>query len=217
MIVDGNARRTFHFGQALLPDGWAQQVRIDVTDGIITSVTLGAAPQPRDSRHAIGVAGMPNLHSHAFQRGMAGLAERRGPGDDSFWTWREIMYRFVDRIDADQLRAVAALAYVEMLETGFTRVGEFHYLHHDPTGAVYADPGELSQAIFAAASDSGIALTHLPVFYAHAGFGGAAPTAAQRRFVHDIDGFAGLLDAGAPVQRRCPMRWSASRRTACGQ
>ncbi len=195
MIDDVEAQRTFHFGQMLLPDGWAQQVRIGVTEGLISFVTPGAAPQPGDARHAIGLPGMPNLHSHGFQRGMAGLAELRGPGDDSFWTWREIMYRFVDRIAPDQLRAVAALAYVEMLESGFTRVGEFHYLHHDPAGAAYADPAELSQAIFAAAADSGIALTHLPVFYAHAGFGGAAPTAGQRRFVHGIDGFAALLDA----------------------
>ena len=106
---------------------------------------------------------------------MAGLAEVRGTSDDSFWTWRETMYRFVDRLTPDHLRAIAALAYAEMLETGFTRVGEFHYLHHDRDGRAFADRAAMSLAIFEAAAETGIALTHLPVFYAHAGFGGLAP------------------------------------------
>lgn len=195
MTDKSSATRTLFFGQALLPGGWAENVRIAIAGGLIESVTAGAAPQAGAERHAIGLPGMPNLHSHAFQRGMAGLAEVRGPGDDSFWTWREVMYRFVDRIDADGLEAIAALAYAEMLESGFTRVGEFHYLHRDPAGAAYADPAELSRAIAAAAADTGIGLTHLPVFYAHAGFGGTDPARAQRRFVHDLDGFARLLDA----------------------
>ncbi|MEM5346398.1 formimidoylglutamate deiminase, partial [Paraburkholderia azotifigens] len=135
----------------------------------------------------------PNLHSHAFQRGLAGLAEVRGPSEDSFWTWREVMYRFLDRIGPDELRAIAALAYLEMLEGGFTRVGEFHYLHHDRDGQAFAAPAEMAAAIAAAAEETGIALTLLPVFYAHAGFGGAEPQPAQRRFTHDRDGFAALI------------------------
>lgn len=195
MTDEASAAQNLFFGQALLPGGWAENVRIAMAGGRIESVAVDAAPQADDERHAIGLPGMPNLHSHAFQRGMAGLAETRGPGDDSFWTWREVMYRFVDRIDADGLAAIAALAYAEMLESGFTRVGEFHYLHRDPAGAAYADPAEMSAAIAAAAAETGIGLTHLPVFYAHAGFGGTDPAHAQRRFVHDLDGFARLLDA----------------------
>ena len=187
--------KTVHFTEALLPGGWASDVRISIADGCIANIAEGVDAQPGDDRRAIGLPGMPNLHSHAFQRGMAGLAEVRGPDDDSFWTWRETMYRFVDRLDPAGLRAIAALAYAEMLETGFTRVGEFHYLHHDPAGAPYADPAELSHAIVAAAADTGIALTHLPVFYAHGGFGGSPASPAQRRFVNDIDGFACLLEA----------------------
>src|SRR3546814_12758868 len=100
-----------------------------------------------------------NLHCHAFQRGMAGLAEVRGPGDDSFWTWRELMYRFVDCVDPEGLRAIAALAYAEMLESGFTRVGEFHYLHHDPGGATYADPAQTRPALVAPPPGTGNAPT----------------------------------------------------------
>ncbi len=186
-------RRSFHFATALLPDGWAGNVRLEVVDGQIGAVATGVAARAADERLGIALPGLPNLHSHAFQRGMAGLAEARGTSDDSFWTWREIMYRFVDRLTPDHLQAIAALAYVEMLESGFTRVGEFHYLHHDRDGRPYAGRTDMSAAIVAAAQDSGIALTHLPVFYAHAGFGGLAPGEGQRRFIHDVDGFAALL------------------------
>jgi formimidoylglutamate deiminase len=185
----------FHFGQALLPAGWANDVQIVVDDGLITSIDVGVAPTPDDQRHGAVIPGLPNLHSHAFQRGMAGLAEVAGPDGDSFWTWRETMYRFVDRITPDDLAAIAALAYVEMLESGFTRVGEFHYLHHDRDGTRFANPAEMSAAIAAAAATSGIALSLLPVFYAHAGFGGQAPTPAQRRFLSTPESYAALLDA----------------------
>ena len=182
------------FDTALLPEGWAQGVRIETHDGLIRAVEREADPRPDDERHRIALPGLSNLHSHAFQRGMAGLAEVRGASQDSFWTWREIMYRFVDRMTPDDARSIAAMAYVEMLESGFTRVGEFHYLHHDLDGAPYADRAEMSAAIAAAAVDSGIALTLLPVFYAHGGFGAAPPGHGQRRFLHDLDGFARLLD-----------------------
>ncbi|EGD58263.1 formiminoglutamate deiminase [Novosphingobium nitrogenifigens DSM 19370] len=186
-----------HFASALCPDGWHNDVRITVGEGRITAIDTGAPPSPDDEHHAIGLPGLGNLHSHAFQRGMAGLAERRGTSDDSFWTWREVMYRFLERMGPDELRAIAALAYVEMLETGFTRVGEFHYLHHDPAGTAYADPAEMSAAIAAAADESGIAMTLLPVFYAHGGFGGQAPNEGQRRFLNDLDSFARLRDHAA--------------------
>ena len=136
---------------------------------------------------------MPNLHSHAFQRAIAGRTGRAGANGDSFWTWRQAMYAFLDRIDADAFEAIAAQAYVEMLKAGYTAVAEFHYVHHDPQGKPYADPAELAHRIVAAAGATGIALTLLPVFYAHADFGGAKPTAGQRRFVHTVDSYARVV------------------------
>ena len=183
------------FEQALLPQGWAREVRIVLDQGRVVSVGADASAQPGDERHRIGLPGMPNLHSHAFQRGMAGLTEIRGTSADSFWTWRELMYRFVGRMTADDIEAVAAQAYVEMLEAGFTRVGEFHYIHHDVSGAPYGNIGELAERIAASAQASGIGLTLLPVFYAHAGFGGRAPDPGQGRFINSIDGFSRLMDA----------------------
>ncbi|WP_050898552.1 formimidoylglutamate deiminase, partial [Nitrospirillum viridazoti] len=204
MGTDGGSDGAFHFQQALLPEGWADNVRLTVRDGVIVTLERNAAPQAGDERRPVAVPGLPNLHSHAFQRGMAGLAEVRGPAGDSFWTWRDVMYRFVDRLSPDDLHAIAALAYMEMLEGGFTRVGEFHYLHHDRDGGRFTDPAEMSAAIVAAAAETGIALTHLPVFYAHSGFGGAAPGHGQRRFLHDLDGFARLLDAARIKARALP-------------
>lgn len=192
------------FEQALLPEGWRSSVRMTLHQNQIATITPDIPPHPDDERHGPAFAGLPNVHSHAFQRAMAGLAERAGAkraGEraDSFWTWREAMYRFVDRLDPEGLHAIAALAYAEMLEGGFTSVGEFHYLHHDPVGAPYADPAAMAQAIAQAASDTGIALTLLPVFYAHADFGGVPPTAGQRRFLHSLDSFARLMDALKPL------------------
>jgi formimidoylglutamate deiminase len=183
------------FATALLPQGWCDRVRISAPDGRIESIETGVPPGEGDELHAIGVPGLGNLHSHAFQRGLAGLTERRGPTDDTFWSWRELMYRFVERIDPDEFQALAALAYAEMLECGFTHVGEFHYVHHDKEGVPFADPGELAGRIVAAAQETGIGLTLLPTFYAHSGFGGAAPSARQRRFVCDLDRFARIVES----------------------
>jgi formiminoglutamate deiminase len=183
------------FEHALLPEGWVRGVRVQVESGLVASVKSGVERTSEDEAHAIAVPGLGNLHSHAFQRAMAGLTETRGPTDDSFWTWRELMYRFVARLDPDQFEAIAAMAFAEMLESGFTRVGEFHYLHHDADGAPYANSAEMSARVAAAAAQTGIGLTLLPVFYAHSGFGGQEPKPAQRRFIHDPDSFAKLLDA----------------------
>jgi formiminoglutamate deiminase len=182
------------FETALVGDDWADRVRLEMTDGLVSAIATGVDPAPGDERHRIGVPGLPNLHSHAFQRGMAGLAEQRGSTGDDFWSWRDLMYRFLDRLGPEDVEAIAALAYIEMLEAGFTRVGEFHYLHHDVDGRPYADPAEMAVRIAAAAEASGIALTLLPVFYAHGGFGGAAAGAAQRRFLSDPDSFARLVE-----------------------
>ncbi|HEY3637293.1 MAG TPA: formimidoylglutamate deiminase [Rhizomicrobium sp.] len=191
--------RMLWFETALLGDGWARNVRIETEDGRISRIESGAAPHATDSRHAILLPGLCNVHSHAFQRGMAGLAETRGPENDDFWTWREVMYHFLDRLTPEDVEAIAALAYVEMLEGGFTRVGEFHYLHNDPSGSSYADPAELAARIAAAAEQTGIGLTLLPVFYAHANFGGTPPKPGQRRFITDVESFARLVDASRTV------------------
>lgn len=183
------------FERALTADGWRRDVRVTLAGATIAAIEASAAPLPDDERHAVAIPALPNLHSHAFQRGMAGLAERAGDGPDSFWTWREAMYRFVDRIEPETLNAIAALAYAEMLEAGFARVGEFHYLHHTPDGRPYANAAAMAEAIAAAAGETGIGLTLLPVFYAHADFGGAPPLPAQRRFVNDLDGYALLIEA----------------------
>jgi len=180
--------------QALLPEGWQGNVRIALDGGHIASVEAGAVPRAGDKRHAILVPGMTNLHSHAFQRGMAGLAELRGPSADSFWSWREVMYRFALSMTPDQVEAVAAQLYVEMLEAGFSRVGEFHYLHHDRDGKPYANLAEMAERIAAAAGETGIGLTLLPVFYAHASFGGATPNDGQRRFINDVNRFSRLVE-----------------------
>jgi formimidoylglutamate deiminase len=139
--------------------------------------------------------GVANLHSHAFQRAMAGLAERQTHPSDSFWTWRETMYRMAARFDPDALHAVAAQLYVEMLEAGFTTVCEFHYLHHAPDGAPYATPTAMSDAIIAAARETGIRLLLLPVLYMTGGFDGRPLNERQKRFGHDVDGYLRLFHA----------------------
>ncbi|MGH8221042.1 MAG: formimidoylglutamate deiminase [Steroidobacteraceae bacterium] len=179
---------------ALLPAGWRRNVRIGVRGGLIDTVTPDAAPEPGDERAAIVVPGMPNVHSHAFQRAMAGLAERAGPqGADDFWSWRELMYRFLARLGPDDVESIAAYAYADMLEAGFTSVGEFHYLHRTPEGRLYADPAELALRHLAAAESTGIGLALLPVFYEASGFGGAPPTEGQKRFVTSLDEFSEIV------------------------
>lgn len=181
--------------KALIDENWAEDVRLTIEGGTIQSVVRNARPRDDDDeRYDIVVPGMPNLHSHAFQRAMAGTAEVRGLEADSFWSWRTIMYRTALSMDPDDVEAVAARLYMEMLEAGFTRVGEFHYLHHDPDGHAYANVAELAERVAAASVVSGIGLTLLPVFYAHSGFGGLAPAAEQRRFINSPERFARLLE-----------------------
>ena len=175
------------FRHALLPDGWAENVALSFESGQITGVETGVA-----GGAAIALPGMPNLHSHSFQRAMAGKAELRGPTADSFWTWRELMYRLALSLDPDDVQAIATLAFTEMLEGGFTSVAEFHYLHHAPDGSPYADIAEMASRIAAAADATGIELLLLPVFYAHSGFGGKTPAEGQRRFINSLGSYAKL-------------------------
>lgn len=186
------------FETALTPAGWRDGVRVEIAGGRIASVDE-SPPKPGDERCAIGLPGLGNVHSHGFQRGMAGLGEARGPTADSFWTWREAMYRFLEQMTPDDIGAITALAYVEMLESGFTRVGEFHYVHNAPDGRHYDDPAATASAVVAASEAAGIGLTLLPVFYAHGDFGGAPPKPGQRRFLSDLDGFARLVERCASL------------------
>ncbi len=180
---------------ALLPEGWSRDVRIAVTgDGVIARVQAGAESAGAERLPGIALPGMANLHSHAFQRAMAGLAERGGGAHDSFWSWREVMYGFVARLTPDDLSGIAAQLYVEMLKAGYTAVGEFHYLHRDPAGRAYADGTEMSERIVAAAGRAGIGLTLLPVLYLAGGFDGAPPSAAQRRFVTGVEELLRLVE-----------------------
>jgi len=193
-----------HFETALLPEGWVSNVRVEIADGRFGTVERDAQARAGDEQVTVALPGVCNVHSHGFQRGMAGLTEYRGPDADNFWSWRELMYRFVARMTPADLEAITALAYVEMLESGFTRVGEFHYVHHDPAGKPYANPAETAASIASAASSSGIGLTLLPVFYAHGGFGGAPPNEGQRRFVTGVDAFARLLEASRKIVASLP-------------
>ncbi len=186
---------TYHFPLALTEEGWRSDVSIAIADGRIASVTSGVASMPQAiPMQGIAIPGMANLHSHAFQRAMAGLVERRGPEDDSFWTWRDVMYRFLAEMTPDDIEAVAAWLYVEMLEAGYTCVGEFHYVHHAADGSHYADVGETSARIAAASHATGIGLTLLPAFYAHGGCGGQPPKDGQRRFLCSLDDFMRLME-----------------------
>ncbi|MGV3633374.1 MAG: formimidoylglutamate deiminase [Pseudorhodoplanes sp.] len=197
--------RAYQFNKALLPTGWADDVGVEIgDDGLIAKVTPGSAPDVAERIAGIALPGMPNLHCHAFQKGMAGLAERRGPAGDSFWTWREVMYRFLSRLTPDDVEAIAAYAYLEMLEAGFTTVGEFHYLHHDPAGMPYADIGEMATRIAAASVATGIGLTLLPSLYTHGGFGGAAPNPGQIRFINSTDRFVTLMERAREIVAKLP-------------
>ncbi|MGE0007622.1 MAG: formimidoylglutamate deiminase [Parvibaculaceae bacterium] len=188
-------QRKLKFASALLPSGWASDVTFTLDPGgTIGTVETGGGDKTARSLKGIAVPAVPNVHSHAHQRLMAGLAEVAGPGADSFWTWREVMYGFALRLGPEDLQAVAAQLYVEMLKSGSTVVGEFQYLHHQPDGTPYDEPAELSLRCHAAAADAGIAITLLPTLYAYGGFGGQPPASGQRRFINDERRYMRILE-----------------------
>lgn len=179
--------------------GWARDARFGVEAGqIVAADTQRSEAAERIGQYAL--PGMPNLHSHAFQRAMAGLAEKQTNPSDSFWTWRETMYAFASRIGPEDLRAIATQLYVEMLKAGYTHVCEFHYLHHQPDGRPYADPAEMSLALIQAAHDAGIGMTLLPALYMTGGFDGRALSERQRRFGLDVEGYLSLLQQLSKVE-----------------
>ena len=174
---------------ALLADGWAQDVEVTIDGGRITGIASG---RPAPGSLGCLLPAPVNLHSHAFQRAMAGMTERRSAEQDSFWTWRQLMYRFLDRLTPDDVQAIAAFVQMEMAEAGYAAVAEFHYLHHAQGGAPYADRAEMSARIAAAAAETGLGLTLLPVLYQQGGCDGRALGAGQLRFGNDADGFGAL-------------------------
>ncbi len=180
--------QVYQFERALTPEGWRAPLWVEVDDaGFIAAVHVEAPPEARPLP-VLGAAlpGMPNLHSHAFQRALSGRTETSGSGE-SFWSWREAMYRLVSELTPDDLEAIAAQAFVEMLEAGYTSVAEFHYLHKAVGGGRYGDLGEMSHRIVRAAKKSGIGLTLLPVLYTGSGFGKDSPSPEQVRFVLEPD------------------------------
>jgi formiminoglutamate deiminase len=179
--------------RALGPDGWMHNVRLTCDTGHIRSIVAGVAPTTGDTVVDTLLPALSNLHSHSFQRAMAGMTETRAAGQDSFWTWRTLMYRFMDHLTPDQIETIAALVFMEMQETGYAAVGEFHYVHHQPGGRRYDRLNELGDRVFAAASQTGIGLTHLPVLYTYGGAGKANLGGGQKRFANTVDQFADLV------------------------
>lgn len=191
-----------HAREALLETGWERDVVIGIgADGRIASIEAEAG----GSSARVLLPAPANVHSHAFQRAMAGMTERRGPdASDSFWTWRALMFRFLDRLTPDDVEAITAFVQMEMLEAGYASVGEFHYLHHQPGGDAYDDPAEMSTRIAAAAARTGIGLTLLPVLYEVGGCDGRELAPGQVRFRNDLDDFARLADGARSALRPLP-------------
>lgn len=189
-----------HAERALLPEGWVADVGVRIEGGRIASV----GPAAGGERVACLLPAPVNLHSHAFQRAMAGITERRGAGQDSFWTWRTLMYRFLDRLTPEDVEAIAAQVMVEMAEAGYAAVAEFHYLHHQVGGGPYASLAEMSERIVNAAEETGFGLTLLPVLYQRGGCDGRALTSGQMRFGTDVERFARLWEGAAKAVARLP-------------
>lgn len=187
---------------ALLPGGWARDVRVDLAGGRITAVTPGVVAE--GERVGCLLPAGHNLHSHAFQRAMAGMTERKGHPRDTFWTWRQMMFRFLDQLTPEDVQAIAAFVQMEMLEAGYASVCEFHYLHHQPGGVPYARLAEMAERIVAAAGETGIGLTLLPVAYEQGGCDGRALSPGQVRFGNAPEPFLALWEASGAALRALP-------------
>jgi formiminoglutamate deiminase len=199
-----SAAQNIFAARALLGGRWAHGVRLSVSDGSIAKAEEKGAAQAGDTRVDTLLPALSNLHSHTFQRAMAGMTEHRVAGRESFWTWRETMYRFLEHLSPDHVEAIAAQVFVEMQEAGYAAVGEFHYVHHQKGGAPYSQRAELSQRIMEAAETTGIGLTHLPVLYSYGGAGKQPLTGGQLRFGNGVEAFARLLDSCRIAARSLP-------------
>ena len=200
---------TLRFRAALVDGQWQDNVQISVSpDGLIERIDSDVVSN-ESIENLIALPGMVNVHSHAFQRGFAGLSEFRTAANDSFWTWRKLMYDFVGRLTPDDVYATARQLYSEILAAGYTWVGEFHYLHNDFGGASYSNIGEMSDAIQRAAMDTGIGLCHLPVLYQRGGFGDEPIASGQDRFVLSNDQFCELVES-------CRSKWVDAANTKVG-
>ena len=190
--------------QAKLSTGWASNVRVTHADGRITDIAPNQTPDAHDTCVDTLLPALANLHSHRFQRAMAGMTEYRMAGKDSFWTWRDLMYRFTANLTPEHIEAIAAFVFLEMQEAGYASVGEFHYLHHQAGGATYDDLGELSSRIATAAAKTGIGLTHLPVLYTYGGAGQMPLEAGQARVGNSVDRFNDLVARARDVVAHLP-------------
>ena len=198
-----------HAERALLPNGWAENVRVVISDGVIEQVQADTQALPADQclQNKALLAAPSNLHSHAFQRVVAGRNQRRGASQDSFWSWRRLMYRFLEQLTPEMIEAITAMAQIEMAEAGYAAVAEFHYLHHQPGGAAYANPAEMSERVLAASADTGLGITLLPVIYAAAGADSAPPSGGQLRFACDHERYERLWEGAANGVRDGPNDW----------
>ncbi len=190
---------TVHAKTALVGSEWVSDLRVEIEHGRIIKLEHSADAQPGDRRVDVLLPALANLHSHAFQRAMAGMTEFRAAGRESFWTWRTLMYRFLDRLTPEQIEAIAALVFMEMQEAGYASVGEFHYVHHQPGGTPYVQLSELSQRIFSAATQTGIGLTHLPVLYTYGSVKQEPLEGGQLRFGNDVGRFLQLVEDCKPL------------------
>ncbi len=185
---------TIILDSALLAQGWANNVAVTIDDrGDIVEVSADSVDRTGKRVTGCLLPGVPNLHSHAHQRAMVGLAERSDGNADNFWTWREVMYGFLGGINPHHLGAIAAQLYIEMLKSGYTCVGEFQYLHHNKEGKPHDEPAEMSLRTLAAAREVGIGITNLPALYRYSDFGGQEPLPDQRRFINDAEDFLSIL------------------------
>ena len=176
-----------------LGKGWAENVRISISGGYISEIDLGVVPMKEDVRVDTLLPALSNLHSHSFQRAMAGMTEYRAKDRESFWTWRELMYRFLEQLSPEDVSAIAALTFMEMQKAGYASVGEFHYLHHGPDGEAYKNPAELSLNIMEATKLTGIGLTHLPVLYTYSNTAKKPLSNGQLRFGNSLEAFADIV------------------------
>jgi len=190
--------------RAWLTDGWCSNVRLSIENGLITRIDKNATPSIDDVRIDTLLPALANLHSHAFQRAMAGMTEFRAADQDSFWTWRSLMYQFLEHLRPEHIEAIAALVFMEMQEAGYASVGEFHYVHHQKNGERYGNPAELTMRILAAASTTGIGLTHLPVLYTYGGAQKTPLVGGQLRFGNSVEQFIELVGSANAAISKLP-------------